>query len=345
MEEHILMKTQWEDVISEMGENSQAKIHHAIVKYETDGTLVSLKGATRLVFLIIKAEIDEYKALKDAALLKSEKQRENVKKRWGKKSGIYENDTKVIPAEKVVYTKTIPAKNTEKAEKSENAESFQDASSRACVVVNNNNNNQEDNINQDNNNHDIILNQNKKIEKESQKKENEKVDFEAFAKFFNETMEAAGAQIPHNVRMTKKREAAIHARVHEHGKNALMYVVQKAAKSGFLNGGGNHAFVATLDWLLKPNNFVKVLEGNYDDAVNGVVTVPAAAAGITGISNLTSTGYAGYNRNYQQLPGADRQRIEGMRAAAELWQEYDPSKAEPGHEEEIERLLAGVHAG
>ena len=41
-------------------------------------------------------------------------------------------------------------------------------------------------------------------------------------------------------------------------------VCQKAASSSFLNyQGAKHKFQATFDWLMEPENFLKVLEGTY----------------------------------------------------------------------------------
>lgn len=40
-----------------------------------------------------------------------------------------------------------------------------------------------------------------------------------------------------------------------------------ASKSDFLNGKNNTGWTASIDWLLKPANFVKVLEGNYVNKV------------------------------------------------------------------------------
>ena len=43
---------------------------------------------------------------------------------------------------------------------------------------------------------------------------------------------------------------------------------EKAAASDFLTGrreGRDAPFIASFDWLIGPKNFVKVLEGNYDN--------------------------------------------------------------------------------
>ena len=37
---------------------------------------------------------------------------------------------------------------------------------------------------------------------------------------------------------------------------------------GSIKGQNNRNWTITFDWLIKPNNFIKVLEGNYDDKEN-----------------------------------------------------------------------------
>lgn len=95
----------------------------------------------------------------------------------------------------------------------------------------------------------------------------EAIDLKAFADFFNKTMEAQGAQIPpvRDLRPKSKRTAFLLARFREYGKEALAEVVKKAAASDFLNGGGSRGFVADFEWLFRPNNFPRVLEGTYDN--------------------------------------------------------------------------------
>lgn len=90
------------------------------------------------------------------------------------------------------------------------------------------------------------------------------IDFKSFCTFFNKEMDKAGAIIPHIRSLSPARETMLKARAREHGKASLATVVRKAAQSDFLNGNNNHQFVASFDWLFRPNNFPKVLDGNYD---------------------------------------------------------------------------------
>lgn len=83
--------------------------------------------------------------------------------------------------------------------------------------------------------------------------------------FFNRTMDERGARIPKIKAVTDRRLTAVMARAREYGGDAVYEVITKAATSPFLNGGGNHVFVADFDWIFRPNNFPKVLEGNYDE--------------------------------------------------------------------------------
>lgn len=93
------------------------------------------------------------------------------------------------------------------------------------------------------------------------------LDLEAFARFFNDTMDKHGAQIPRirTIARDSKRATTLFARLREYSKEDLAEAVRKAAKSDFLNGSGDKAFVASFDWIFAPKMFPRVLEGNYDN--------------------------------------------------------------------------------
>lgn len=64
--------------------------------------------------------------------------------------------------------------------------------------------------------------------------------------------------------LTSKRSEMILARVRQHGLENVIKMFENASKSSFLAGQSGN-FSADLDWLIRPNNFVKVLEGKYND--------------------------------------------------------------------------------
>jgi len=63
--------------------------------------------------------------------------------------------------------------------------------------------------------------------------------------------------------MTKKRKGHVNARYKEHGLEAIYKAIDNVSKSSFLRGQNKRGWTATFDWVFLPNNFVKVLEGNY----------------------------------------------------------------------------------
>ncbi|MDR2858938.1 MAG: hypothetical protein LBV64_00900 [Mediterranea sp.] len=94
----------------------------------------------------------------------------------------------------------------------------------------------------------------------------ESIDYQKFVDWFNsETKDVFGlVKYP----LGEKRKASIRARVREHGKQLLYEAVKKAFESNFLKGDNKRGFTATLDWIIKPSNFDKILSGNYDNGRN-----------------------------------------------------------------------------
>ena len=62
--------------------------------------------------------------------------------------------------------------------------------------------------------------------------------------------------------MTDSRKRAVQGILNKFRKEDLFNVILKAEQSDFLNGRVKE-FRASFDWILKPANFVKVLEDNY----------------------------------------------------------------------------------
>lgn len=55
------------------------------------------------------------------------------------------------------------------------------------------------------------------------------------------------------------------ARIKQHGTDIVVEAVQNVNHSPFLQGQNKQGWMITFDWFVKPNNFIKVLEGNYSD--------------------------------------------------------------------------------
>ena len=76
---------------------------------------------------------------------------------------------------------------------------------------------------------------------------------------------------------TKKRRQALDARIEERCKNdkpadTIGYwrdFFGKVLESDFLCGANDTGFTADLEWLLRPENFLKTIEGRYDRRPSG----------------------------------------------------------------------------
>lgn len=62
-----------------------------------------------------------------------------------------------------------------------------------------------------------------------------------------------------------KRHNMLKARIKQYGVEAILAAIDRIRQSPFLMGQNNNGWIVTFDWFIKPNNFPKVSEGNYDD--------------------------------------------------------------------------------
>lgn len=62
-----------------------------------------------------------------------------------------------------------------------------------------------------------------------------------------------------------KRGKSLGARIKEYGVEKVLEAIAEIPESSFLMGKAKKQFKITFDWFVLPNNFPKVLEGNYSD--------------------------------------------------------------------------------
>lgn len=159
----------------------------------------------------------------------------------------------------------------------------------------------------------------------SQAKKQYKIDFEKVRQQFNRLMQDKA--IPKiKGKIAGQRKAFFESRVREYGITSAYRVMIKAAESGFLNGGGRNGWIANFEWIFRPNNFPKVLDGYYD---NTQPQVPTATATIGGYNNGTETPAASgrtINRNEQRAT-EQRERIQGYAGVASKWRQIADSDA------------------
>lgn len=78
-----------------------------------------------------------------------------------------------------------------------------------------------------------------------------------------EAWNSLGLQQVTKITGDSKRGGMLRARVNEYGVDAVLDAIEKVRESDFLKGQNSQGWVITFEWFVKPNNFVKVYEGNY----------------------------------------------------------------------------------
>ena len=69
--------------------------------------------------------------------------------------------------------------------------------------------------------------------------------------------------LPKVIKLTDKRIKLVNARLKEYTIEQITDVFEKAEASDFLKNGSGTWKGADFEWILNPNNFIKIMEGNY----------------------------------------------------------------------------------
>lgn len=114
----------------------------------------------------------------------------------------------------------------------------------------------------------------------------EKIDYQKLIAFWNENSKGRWGTLRN---IENNRRKMVKARIRTYGKDVFAEAILKACTSDFLARQQWFSF----DWLICPNNFDKVISGNYDNKSipnNGTVTVNTATNGTGAVTRPQNTG-------------------------------------------------------
>jgi hypothetical protein len=114
----------------------------------------------------------------------------------------------------------------------------------------------------------------------------EKIDYQKLIAFWNENSKGRWGTLRN---IENNRRKMVKARIRTYGKDVFAEAILKACASDFLARQQWFSF----DWLICPNNFDKVISGNYDNKSipnNGTVTVNTATNGTGAVTRPQNTG-------------------------------------------------------
>ncbi|MDO5293341.1 MAG: phage replisome organizer N-terminal domain-containing protein [bacterium] len=98
-------------------------------------------------------------------------------------------------------------------------------------------------------------------EEDKDKNKKESINYQQIADMYNDTC----ISFPRLKSLSDNRKKAIKARLHKYSIEDMQEVFTKAEASDFMKGSNNRNWTANFDWMMKDSNFVKILEGNYDN--------------------------------------------------------------------------------
>ena len=242
--------TEWREQLMIYSPKQQGDILMALLNYINDGTEPELPQATYAAFSFMRAQLDR----------DTEKWKQTVENR--RKAGAKGGRPKKKSAQ---ISETEPEENEEyeeaeeyeeyESEKAKKANGFLGDNKKAKKAVNEYVDEYvdvDDNVNED----DIKIS--------SPKGDScKRVDYQSVVDLFNSVC----GSMPRVQSITNKRRKLIKSRLADIGgdMNKLREVFEKAQSSDFLVGK-NSDWRCGFDWIMNAGNFVKVMEGNYDNS-------------------------------------------------------------------------------
>ncbi len=116
----------------------------------------------------------------------------------------------------------------------------------------------------------------KEIDKELEKDIVSRPRFESIVNAWN-TLSAFGITPIRSINPNTERYKSLNARIRQYGIDAIYEAIDKIKESDFLQGKHKgRSWQITFDWFICPNNFPKVLEGNYDNSEQTTSTTGSA---------------------------------------------------------------------
>ena len=114
------------------------------------------------------------------------------------------------------------------------------------------------------NSNNAVIKSNTEIEKEKEieKEINNNISKDIFINKVVSEWNSIGVSPIKLIRGT--RQKMLNARIKEYSEEGVLQAINNIKHSDFLKGQNKNSWVITIDWFLKPNNFIKVYEDNYN---------------------------------------------------------------------------------
>ena len=112
------------------------------------------------------------------------------------------------------------------------------------------------------NSNNAVIKSNTEIEKEKEIEKDNNISKDIFINKVVSEWNSIGVSPIKLIRGTRQR--MLNARIKEYSEEGVLQAINNIKHSDFLKGQNKNSWVITIDWFLKPNNFIKVYEDNYN---------------------------------------------------------------------------------
>ncbi len=113
-----------------------------------------------------------------------------------------------------------------------------------------------------------------------------RTDVQRITKKWN-SLAQCGIKPVNSINPKTKRYDMLKARIRMYGVDKVLEAMENIKNSAFLCGNNKNGWTITFEWFVRPNNFIKVLEGNYTDARTDTTQTPD-----TGKQRIGKSGYS-----------------------------------------------------
>lgn len=255
MKESFILYTSYYDILKELTDEQFGQLMRALFVYARDGEAPELPAAIKMAFAFIRDDMDRNTAKYET---RCKRNRENIQRRWAKKN---DDDTNVYNRiqSNTKDTNVYDGKNRIPNENENGNENGNE----------NENGNDSLNMGEGNNNTRMSASPSPTPPEGSAEQERSEPDYVGLMELWNSEVDKAGSRMRKITRMNPARRAIVLQCYRDNGndEDILRDVIRKAVRTDFLNGSNRRDWCGTFDWLMKPEYFQRIVEGNYDDNI------------------------------------------------------------------------------
>lgn len=239
----FVMYKSWRQVFKSLPAEQTKELICAIFDYQSTGEVDISDSAVSAIFNMFKETMDADSAKYEETCIRN---REAVKKRWERNKSVSRNKQ----SNTSVYERIqVDTKHTDTD--SDNDYDYDTDNDYVSDTPNG-----------------VSLSVSTDVDTSSVKKAS-RIPYSEIVDVFNETCKS----LPKVERISKQRKQKIKTLYNEYGLQKIFDVFEAAERSDFLSGRSG-AWRCNFDWLLNPTNFLKVLEGNYENKTEPITNNP-----------------------------------------------------------------------